>query len=89
MNACRLLEHLCLKVSALQKTKYLHVHVCTRSTKILLFTILLPRMDSPAHYFEFIQKTFEGKMIVDVKVCTNVHCMWYIASFPAPPNFHA
>ena len=25
-------------------------------------------MDSPAHYFEFLQKTFEGKMIVDVKV---------------------
>ena len=25
-------------------------------------------MDSPAHYFEFIQKTYEGKMVVDIKV---------------------
>ena len=31
-------------------------------------------MDSPAHYFEFIQKTYEGKVIVDIKVCGEIQC---------------
>lgn len=35
---------------------------------LLQSTLSSFRMDSPVHYFEFIQKTYEGKVIVDVKV---------------------
>ena len=63
---------------------YVHVHVhlikSIKNTPLLLeisMQLVLQsnnnsppyRMDSSAHYFEYIQKTYEGKVVVDIKVC--------------------